>query len=143
MNEKYEKIRKILAQNIKSRREKLGLSQEKLAEASNMSVQTINTIEGCRMWVSDKTVTRLAKALDIEVFQLFVPYQAGKNELTASPSAVLLELRQKVKNEVNNLNLKIDAGFNEALKSPINKLNERELSAQKQGRIKQPIRRGR
>jgi len=143
MNEKYEKIRKILAQNIKSRREKLGLSQEKLAEASNMSVQTINTIEGCRMWVSDKTVTRLAKALDIEVFQLFVPYQASKNELIASPSATLLELRQKVKNEVNKLNLQIDSDFNEALKSPIHRQNEKELSAQKQGRNKQPLKRGR
>jgi transcriptional regulator with XRE-family HTH domain len=143
MNEKYEKIRKILAQNIKSRREKLGLSQEKLAEAANMSVQTINTIEGCRMWVSDKTVTRLAKALDIEVFQLFVPYQASKNELTVSPSAVLLELRQKVKNEVNKMNLQIDSDFNEALKSPIHRQIEKELSSQKQGRSKQSLKRGR
>jgi transcriptional regulator with XRE-family HTH domain len=136
MNEKYEKIRQILAQNIKSRREKLGLSQEKLAEAASMSVQTINTIEGCRMWVSDKTVTRLAKALDIEIFQLFVPYQANKNEITASPAAILLELRQKVKNEVNNLNLQIDADFNEALKSPINRQNEKELSVRESGRKK-------
>jgi len=121
MNEKYEKIRKILAQNIKSRREKLGLSQEKLAEAANMSVQTINTIEGCRMWVSDKTVTRLAKALNIEVFQLFVPYQTGKNELKSSSSAsVLLELMEKVKNEVNKLNTQIEADFNEALKTSVN-----------------------
>jgi len=136
MNEKYEKIRQILAQNIKSRREKLGLSQEKLAEAASMSVQTINTIEGCRMWVSDKTVTRLAKALDMEIFQLFVPYHANKNELTASSAAILLELRQKVKNEVNNLNLQIDADFNEALKSPIHKQNEKELLIPKQGRNK-------
>jgi len=136
MNEKYEKIRQVLAQNIKSRREKLGLSQEKLAEAASISVQTINTIEGCRMWVSDKTVTRLAKALDMEIFQLFVPYHANKNELTASSASILLELRQKVKNEVNNLSLQIDADFNEALKSPINRQNERELSNQKQGKSK-------
>ena len=136
MNEKYEKIRQVLAQNIKSRREKLGLSQEKLAEAASISVQTINTIEGCRMWVSDKTVTRLAKALDMEIFQLFVPYHANKNELTASSASILLELRQKVKNEVNNLSLQIDANYNEALKSPINRQNERELSNQKQGKSK-------
>jgi transcriptional regulator with XRE-family HTH domain len=138
MNEKYEKIRRILAQNIKSRRENLGLSQEKLAEATNLSVQTINTIEGCRMWVSDKTITRLAKALNTDIFQLFVPYQSGKNELTASPAAVLLELRQKVKNEVNNLNLQLDADFNSALKYPIQQQNERELSAHKSRRNKLP-----
>jgi DNA-binding XRE family transcriptional regulator len=49
MNGKHEKIRLILAQNIKKRRESLGLSQEQLAESADLSVQTINTIEGCRM----------------------------------------------------------------------------------------------
>jgi hypothetical protein len=47
--------------------------------------------------VSDKSITRLAKALDIEIFQLFVPYNVNKSELNTSSSAVLLELRQKVK----------------------------------------------
>jgi transcriptional regulator with XRE-family HTH domain len=136
MNEKYEKIRRILAQNIKTRREYLGLSQEKLAEASNMSVQTINTIEGCRMWVSDKTVTRLAKALDIEVFQLFVPYQANKSELKASPTAALFEFRQKLKNAVNNLNLQLESDFNDVLKTPVNRQDDKEQPARDKGRNK-------
>jgi transcriptional regulator with XRE-family HTH domain len=114
MNEKPEKIRQILAQNIKMRREKLGFSQEKLAEITDLSVQSINTIEGCRMWVSDKTISRLAKALKIEVFQLFIPYQGDKRE-SGVPSA-LLELRQKVMNDVENINDHIDSRFNEALK---------------------------
>jgi len=136
MNEKCEKIRRILAQNIKNRREYLGLSQEKLAEASNMSVQTINTIEGCRMWVSDKTVTRLAKALDIEVFQLFVPYQANKNELKASPAAALFEFRQKVKSAVNNLSLQLESDFNDVLKTPVHRQDDREQSARDTGKNK-------
>jgi len=41
-----------------------------------------------------------------------------------------------VKNEVNKLNLQIDSDFNEALKSPIHRQNEKELSVQKQGRSK-------
>jgi len=136
MNEKCEKIRRILAQNIKNRREYLGLSQEKLAEASNLSVQTINTIEGCRMWVSDKTVTRLAKALDIEVFQLFVPYQVIKNDLKTSPNAVLFEFRQKVKNAVNNLNLQLEADFNDVLKTPVHRQDDREQSTREKGKNK-------
>jgi transcriptional regulator with XRE-family HTH domain len=136
MNEKCEKIRRILAQNIKNRREYLGLSQEKLAEASNLSVQTINTIEGCRMWVSDKTVTRLAKALDIEVFQLFVPYQAIKSELKASPAAVLFEFRQKVKSAVNNLNLQLESDFNDVLKTPVNRQDDKEQPASEKGKNK-------
>jgi len=116
MDKKPEKIRKILAQNIKKRREILGLSQEKLAEATNLSVQTINTIEGCRMWVSDKTISRLAEALKIEVFQLFVPCDADNLEIGKSFVSVLFELRQKILNNIESFSAHIDLDFNEALK---------------------------
>ncbi|GBU28507.1 hypothetical protein R84B8_02066 [Treponema sp. R8-4-B8] len=137
MKNKYEEIRRILAQNIKSRREFLGLTQEKLAEAAELSVQTINTIEGCRMWISDKSITRLAKALDMDVFQLFVPYHLNKNELNTSSAAVLLELRQKAKTAVDNLNQQLDSSFNEALKYPAKKQTERDRSVKvKQFRVR-------
>jgi transcriptional regulator with XRE-family HTH domain len=68
-----EVLRKILSGNIKKERKKLGLTQEKLAEITNLSSQTINDIEGCRMWVSDKTMSRLAWALHIDAYQLLVP----------------------------------------------------------------------
>jgi len=127
MNKKPEKIRQILADNIKRRREYLGLSQEKLAELTDLSVQTINTIEGCRMWVSDKTITRLAKALEVEVFQLLVPRHAGKNELNTSQAAILLNLQQKIKNEVDIFSKQLDTEYNEALK-PYPAANKRENS---------------
>jgi transcriptional regulator with XRE-family HTH domain len=68
-----EELRKILAANIKKRRKKIGISQEKLAELTNLSAQTINDIEGRQMWVSDKTMVKLAKALDLDVYELLVP----------------------------------------------------------------------
>ena len=68
-----EKLREILSFNIKKERKKLGLTQEKLAEIAELSAQTINDIEGCRMWVSDKTITKLAKVLHVEVYQLLIP----------------------------------------------------------------------
>jgi transcriptional regulator with XRE-family HTH domain len=117
MRKKIEEIRQILALNIKKRREYLGISQEKLAEITDLSVQTINTIEGCRMWISDKTITRLATALDVEIYQLFVPYQLNQDELKASSSTILLELRQKLKEDVENLNSQLDIEFDRALKS--------------------------
>jgi transcriptional regulator with XRE-family HTH domain len=91
MKEKPEKIRQILAQNIKKRRESIGMTQEELAERANLSLQTINTIEGCRMWISDKSITRLAKALNIEIFQLFMPHRMNIKELDTRYIAVLLE----------------------------------------------------
>ena len=131
MNEKPEKIRRIFAQNIKKRREFLGLSQEKLAESAGLSVQTINTIEGCRMWVSDKTIVRLARALGVEVFQLFVPYQMDKKDLNPSSASVLLELRQKILSDVDDFHTNIDSRFNEALKGSMQQENEEEMEIQK------------
>jgi transcriptional regulator with XRE-family HTH domain len=136
MIEKQERIRRIFAQNIKERRENLGLSQEKLAESAGLSVQTINTIEGCRMWVSDKTLSRLARVLNVDIFQLFVPYQADKRELNLSSSSVLLELRQKILNEVNEFSKNIDSRINEALKTSYQQQNKEETEIQKPVREK-------
>jgi transcriptional regulator with XRE-family HTH domain len=56
----------------------LGITQEKLAEDANLSSQAINDIEGCRMWVSDKTICKLAQALHIDFHQLFTPLYRTK-----------------------------------------------------------------
>ncbi|GHV89979.1 hypothetical protein AGMMS50268_04820 [Spirochaetia bacterium] len=73
MGSNPEKLRKILSANIKDRRRALGISQEKLAMAAELSSQTINDIEGCRMWVSDKSMVKLAGALKVEAYQLLAP----------------------------------------------------------------------
>ena len=99
MKDKPEKIRQIFAQNIKKRRESLEMTQENLAENANLSVQTINTIESCRMWISDKSITRLAKALNLEIFQLFMPHRINIDELDTGQIAVLLEFWQKNKTD--------------------------------------------
>jgi len=85
-----EKLRKSLSSNIKKYRKILDLSQEKLAEATGLSFQTINDIEGCRMWVSDKTITKLAHVLQVEAYQLLIP------ENSASHEKDLLTLEEKV-----------------------------------------------
>jgi len=129
--EKYEKIRLILAQNIKKRREKLGISQEKLAEAADLSVQAINTIEGCRMWISDKSITRIAKALEVEVFQLFVPYHVNKRELPLSPSSALIELRQNILKDTEAFSTTIDHRIKDAIKNTAEHFNEKEQKEKK------------
>ena len=58
MSSKPLEIRLILAKNLKEQRNRLGYSQEKFAEISSLSVQTVNDIEGGRKWVSDKTITK-------------------------------------------------------------------------------------
>lgn len=56
-------LRKHLSLNIKQRRKIFAMTQEKLAEDTGLSAQTINDIEGCRTWVSDKTLVKLAEVL--------------------------------------------------------------------------------
>jgi transcriptional regulator with XRE-family HTH domain len=131
MKQKPEKIRQILAQNIKKRRESLGMTQENLAENANLSVQTINTIESSRMWISDKSITRLAKALDIEIFQLFMPHRIDIEELDTGQGAILLELWQKMKLVLDKMDSQIDQEFREVLQHPLQKYNEREAEVLK------------
>jgi transcriptional regulator with XRE-family HTH domain len=66
-------IRKLLAANIKAKRSKLGFTQEKLAELVDVSYQMIHDIEGCRTWVSDKTLQSLSEALEVDIYELLCP----------------------------------------------------------------------
>jgi transcriptional regulator with XRE-family HTH domain len=66
-------VRELLSANIKAKRSELGLTQEKLAELVDVSYQMIHDIEGCRTWVSDKTLQRLSKALEVDIYELLCP----------------------------------------------------------------------
>ncbi|MDR0723000.1 MAG: helix-turn-helix domain-containing protein [Treponema sp.] len=106
MNRGPERLRTLLSLNIKNRRRLLDLSQEKLAEAANLSAQTVNDIEGCRMWVSDKTMVKLAKALKVEIYQLLLPsieenIQGEPPESLHSPAETLLTLQYKIKKYID------------------------------------------
>ena len=66
-------LRKILSQNIKTVRNELHISQEKLAEYADISLSYMTDIERCRTWVSDKTLQSLAKALNMNAWELLLP----------------------------------------------------------------------
>jgi len=91
-------LRRTLSLNIKKQRKILGLTQEKLAETADLSSQTINDIEGCRMWVSDKTILKLAKVLHIDAYQLFEPVTAIRTPIsgTVNTDEFILELESKI-----------------------------------------------
>jgi len=69
---------------------------------ADLSVQMINSIEGHRAWVSDKTLIALSNALGIEVFQLFAPTaESQKKGRHTLPAHLLLKLRQAMKKDIN------------------------------------------
>ena len=68
-----QELREDLSQNLKKYRKQKGWSQFELAERAEISEQTINSIEGLRLWPSDKTISKIASALEVEMYKLFVP----------------------------------------------------------------------
>ncbi|MDY4524723.1 MAG: helix-turn-helix transcriptional regulator [Treponema sp.] len=68
-----QELRECLSLNLKKYRKIKGWSQFELAEKAEISEQTINSIEGLRLWPSDKTLVRIANVLDIEIYRFFIP----------------------------------------------------------------------
>ena len=67
-----QQLHETLSQNIKKYR-KGKYTQEQLAEKIGVSAQNINDIEGKRRWPRESTLIKIADALEIEVYQLFIP----------------------------------------------------------------------
>jgi transcriptional regulator with XRE-family HTH domain len=113
MTVKPPEIRSILANNLKEQRKKMGLSQEKFAEISGLSIQSINDIEGCRKWISDKTITKLSKALNLECYQLLMPKLTTKRKKEKNSTQQLWDLMKNLKKSVDS---QIVSHFTEYLK---------------------------
>jgi len=110
MEDKAATLRTTLSANIKKHREANGLTQEKLAETAGISANMVNDIEGCRTWISDKTLASLASALRIEIYRLFIPLSASDNEIAKTVVKDLSKDLQKIHKDFN-------ASFESALKA--------------------------
>ena len=67
-----DELKAVLSANIKKYREGR-FTQETLAEKLGVSSQNINDIEGRRRFPRTDTLVKIAEALDVEVYQLFMP----------------------------------------------------------------------
>jgi transcriptional regulator with XRE-family HTH domain len=110
MNTEQLNLRRILAANLKKQRMILGITQEKLAESAEISTNMVNDIEGCRTWVSDKTLIRLARALQTEIWRLFLP--VSTRSLDRKNLAGV-----EIASELKDIKKKFDVQFENALKS--------------------------
>jgi transcriptional regulator with XRE-family HTH domain len=100
---KSESLRNFLSANIKARRRALDISQEKLAELADVSVQMVKRIEGRQSWVSDKMLVKLAQALKVSSFQLLVPVDGTQTpEDAALVSGILTNLRQNIQDDIKS-----------------------------------------
>lgn len=97
-----ESLQKILSENIKRARKSRTFSQEKLAEAASMSIQMINDIEGCRRWPSEKSLTKIANALDVEVYTLFEPKKDISQIAFSDKKSIVFEIQKVIERSLNS-----------------------------------------
>lgn len=90
-------IKTSLTNNIKKyRKEKF--PQEQLAEKIGVSAQNINDIEGKRRWPREATLVKIADALEIDVYQLFVPINL--EEIVIENNDENMKIKLKIKNRL-------------------------------------------
>ena len=96
-------IQKRLGENIKQIRKSKKLTQFQLAEMANVSEDTIKSLEQGRTWCSDKTLSQITEALEIDVVKLFMPigesFKKNKENTVKLKSAIAADVRNYV-NEV-------------------------------------------
>jgi transcriptional regulator with XRE-family HTH domain len=106
MKPKPTKVRKILSANLKKYREKMGFSQEKLAEIAKISTMMVKDIEACRTWISDRTLESLANAFKTDIYSLLMPDTVYEEEINKpirkTLKSISIQIRQDIDKTLEN-----------------------------------------
>jgi transcriptional regulator with XRE-family HTH domain len=93
-------IREIFAKNLKENRRKCGLSQEKLAEKAEVSTHYIAILEIARSFPASEVLERIADALGIEIYELFLVPPSPLEELEKLRRTIIDEVKQTIDDSV-------------------------------------------
>ncbi|MGA2642690.1 MAG: helix-turn-helix transcriptional regulator [Spirochaetia bacterium] len=95
------RIQELLARNIKEARGRLKFTQEMLAERSDLTTSFIGEVEICRKYPRPKTLQKIADALGLKPYQLFVEEGSGKElERHKLLARIFLELKGNINREL-------------------------------------------
>ena len=94
-----DELKNRLSANLKKIRKAKNLSQFELAEKAGLSDQTINSIEGKRLWPSDKTMIKIANALGTDAYQFLIP----ENIENRQTDIIIPELKSALKKNIDIL----------------------------------------
>ena len=75
-------IIKVFGQNLRKYRNQLGLSQEKFAEMCGLHRTYISDIECFRRSISLENIQRIADALNIDTYKLFIEKGDASDEIS-------------------------------------------------------------
>jgi len=92
-------LRKIISQNIRNARTALHITQAKLAVYADISVSHMVDIELCRTWVSDKTLSSIANALNMEAYELLIPETVEKSACHKEENPSLRQVAALIKSK--------------------------------------------
>ena len=94
------KIKEVLARNLKINRQKLGLTQEKLAEKAEISTHYLAMVELGHKFPSANMLERLALALEIEPCELFYMPSVTEKTLERLQESVISNIERVVSNSI-------------------------------------------
>ena len=92
--EKNESLRDIFARNLRENRRKCGFSQEKLAEKAEISTQYLAMMEIARKFPTSEVLERIAIAMKINVYELFLISHSPREELELLRQDIINEMKQ-------------------------------------------------
>jgi transcriptional regulator with XRE-family HTH domain len=95
-------LRDIFVKNLRETRKKCGLSQEKLAEQVDVSTHHIAMIELSRNFPAIDLVERLARALGVEVYELFVDPDSPVSVVEIKRRSLMEDIQRTVDEAVEN-----------------------------------------
>ena len=102
-------IQKRLAENLRKIRKNKKLTQFELAIKCDLSEAMIKNIELNRSWPSEKTLSQITKALDIDIYKLFLPVAADreqKKEIKMSiKEEIIKEIRRYIDRQIDLIEL--------------------------------------
>jgi len=113
-------LRKILSGNIKKARAEMHITQVKLAVYSDISVPHMIEIEQCKTWVSDRTLTNIAKALNMEVYELLIPEKSEKPDNIKQKKNTSRRITELIKVKKNQLHKITDETMDDLIMEIIN-----------------------
>jgi transcriptional regulator with XRE-family HTH domain len=92
--EKTASLREIFARNLRENRRKCGFSQEKLAEKTGISTQYLAMMEIARKFPTSSVLERIAEAMNINVYELFLIDHSPRDELELLRQDIISEMKQ-------------------------------------------------
>jgi transcriptional regulator with XRE-family HTH domain len=101
MRGKMGNIRETFARNLRENRRKSGLTQAQLAEKAEVSTHYIALIELARNIPKVETIERLAKALNVEIYELFIAPLSPAMEMKKLKESIIADLKDIVKESVD------------------------------------------